>query len=76
MIIKTKKDISDYIKNSPVVVETKTAYGDPEGFEEIEKELVSLIAGAITAPEYGNDWGPWLKDNIDELLQEAISIVM
>jgi len=78
MIIKTKKDIAAYIEKCPAVIEAKVAYeGDePGGFEEVVKELTSLIAGSKEAPEFGEDWGPWLEENVDELLQDAISIVM
>ena len=77
-IIKTKQDIAAYIKKSPVVIAAKAAHeeDEPGGFEEVEEELVSMIAGAQGAPEFGDDWGPWLTENIEELLTDAISIVM
>lgn len=77
-IIATKKDIRAYIKQSPVVVESKAAYeeDDPESFGEVEDELVSLIAGSKDSPEFGTDWGTWLQDNIEELLRDALEIVM
>lgn len=77
-IIKTKKDIAAYIKKSPIVVETKKAYeaDDAGDFKEVEEELVCLIAGSRSAPEFGDDWEAWLRDNINELLEDAVSIVM
>ena len=77
-IIKTKKDILAYIKVSPIVIEAKTAYEEDgsDDFDDIEEELVGLIAGAKGSPDFGDDWESWLKDNIDEMLRDAISIVM
>jgi hypothetical protein len=78
LIIKTKKDILQYIKSSPVVVEVRDAYEEdqPDAFKEVEEELISLLAGAKEGPDFGEDWESWLKDNISEMLEEAISIVM
>jgi hypothetical protein len=78
MIINTKKDIAAYVKTSAVVLETKLAYeGDePGGFAEIAKELVIVIHNSVGRPKYGTDWSDWLRDNIGEMLDEAISIVM
>lgn len=78
LIIKTKKDIAAYIATSPVVLECKQAYeeDDPGSFKEVEDELVRLIASGEGSPDFGEDWEAWLSANIEELLQDAISIVM
>jgi len=78
MIVKNKKDVAEYIASSPVVAETKVAYeeGDRGDFTEISEELVRVICRTSGRPKYGTDWGTWLDDNIDEMLQEAVSIVM
>jgi hypothetical protein len=80
MIFNNKKDIISYVKTAPAVVETKRAYeGDTPGqsdFGEIEEELVGLIIAATDRPMYGKDWDAWLAVNVDELLREAVSIVM
>jgi hypothetical protein len=77
IIIRNKKDIAAYIASCPVVLESKRAYeeDDPGSFAEVEAELVKLIASE-SVPDFGEDWEEWLSDNIEELLQEAISIVM
>jgi hypothetical protein len=77
-IIATKRDIRAYVRQVPAVRDSRTAYeeDDPGSFDEVEDELVSLIAGAKDGPEFGTDWEPWLQDNIDELLRDAIEIVM
>lgn len=76
MVVEGRKDIAEYLETSPPVVECKKAYGD--GFDEIEKELVKVITrqDVMKHPAYGTDWGEWFDENIDELLGEAVSIVM
>lgn len=74
LVIRTKKDLATYVSTSPVVLETKKAYED--GFDEVEEELVKQLAVGEGSPDFGDDWEEWLADNIDELLGEAISIVM
>lgn len=78
LIIKNKKDIAAYLETSPVVIETKRDYEqeDPGSFAEIEKELAKLIATGDGSPDFGEDWEKWLADNVEELLSEAIDIVM
>ena len=78
MIVNYKKDVVALIKTLPEVVESKAAYeeDEPGGFDEVEKVLLGLVLGADGGPEFGTDWDKWLKENIDELLQDAISIVM
>jgi hypothetical protein len=76
MIVKTRKDIRHYVENSPEVLESKSAYDDDVEWKEIEDELVKVIMTTDGCPEFGEDWAEWLDDNIDEMLQEAISIVM
>lgn len=78
MIIRNRDDIVAYIKCHPQVIESKKSYENDREFREIEMEMVKLIRGnVLTAhPKYGTDWSEWLSDNIDELLDEAVSIVM
>lgn len=76
MIIKTRKDLAAYVKTSPAVVEAKKAYDHEEDWKEVEKELVQVLNGMQGCPDYGEDWGAWLEDNIDEAIEEAVSIVM
>lgn len=76
MIISTKKNIADYIEKSPSYIEAEDEYEDDEDFEGVMDELVSLIAGHRDGPEFGEDWGTWLEENFDDLLEEAISVVM
>lgn len=78
VIVRTKRDIAAYVKAVPVVVEAKAAYEEdaPGSFDEVETELVKLIAVADGSPDFGEDWGRWLEANVEELLQEAVSIVM
>jgi hypothetical protein len=77
-IFNNKKDIAAYLKSSPVVLESKRAYeeDDPGSFDEVEEELVSLISGSKGSPDFGEDWEEWLSNNLDELLTDAIEIVM
>jgi len=77
-IFNNKKDIAAYVKASPEVLESKRAYeeDDPGGFDEVEEKLVSLISGSKGSPDFGEDWEEWLSNNFDELLQDAIGIVM
>ena len=78
-IFKTKKDIAEFLKQSPMVAEAKRDFEEgeePGAFDLVEDELVSLIAGAKEAPDFGEDWTTWLEDNLDELIDEAISILM
>ena len=74
VIVRTKGDIQVYVKAHPAVVETGTAYG--EGFDEIEDMLVKLILEADDRPVFNTDWSVWLEGEIEELLQEAVDIVM
>jgi hypothetical protein len=75
MIIKTRKDIADYVEKSPAFLEMKEEFGDEA--EDIKMHAVSLIAGDMdTCPEFGEDWGTWLEENVEEMVQEAVSIVM
>ena len=79
VIFKTKKDIAAWLTTSPEVVECKDSYeevGDAGTFDEVAKTLVGLIAAGESSPDFGEDWEQWLEDNIEELLQEAVSIVM
>jgi len=74
-IFKTKRDIAEFLKQSSVVAVERDNWEGHESFKEVEEELVSLIAGAKDSPDFGEDWGEWLEENIDELLGEAVSIV-
>lgn len=81
LIIRTKKDIADYVAKSPVVTACKQDYEAdvPGSFAEVEKELVNLIASGVSfknSPDFGEDWEPWLSEHVEELLQEAVDIVM
>lgn len=78
MVIKTKKELAAYIATFPEVVESKQAYeeDDPGSFDEVMVELVKQIAVGEGSPDFGEDWDPWISLNIDELLGEAIDIVM
>ena len=78
LIMKTKKDIATYISTSPPVLESKKAYeeDESEGFEEVTTELAKLLICGEGSPDFGEDWEEWLEDNIEEMLGEAISIVM
>jgi hypothetical protein len=78
MIIANKKGIVAYVAATDVaaVKEAKEAYTSDGGdWDEIAKELVKEIQRA-KHPAYGTDWSAWLKANIEELLQEAIGIVL
>lgn len=78
MIINSSKDICAHIKTMPAFIETKIAYeeGAPGSFDEVEEVLLEVIVDFEGRPEYGTDWDAWLQNNIDEMLQEAVSIVM
>ena len=85
LVISHKKDIAAYIATTSALDETKTAYvsdldeGERESaWAEVTAELLSVITHNLLAehPPYGEDWEPWLKENIDELAEEVVSIVM
>jgi hypothetical protein len=85
LIISHKKDIAAYIATTSALDETKTAYVSDleedereEAWAEVTSELLSVITHNLIAehPPYGADWETWLKENIDELVEEAVSIVM
>ena len=79
LIVNNKKDLASYVQKSPVVLETKKVLRGgcgEEDFEEIEAELVKLLAVADGSPDFGEDWEAWLADNIEEQLQEAIDCIM
>lgn len=78
LIIKTKKDLTAYVDASPLLLECKRAYKDDEleEYEEIKKELVGLLAVGEGSPDFGDDWEEWLEAHLDEMLREAIDIVM
>ena len=78
VIFNTKKDIAAYVTVAPVVLEAKRSWGegDPTTFNEATKELARLIAVGEGSPDFGEDWEEWLAKNIEELFEEAISIVM
>lgn len=73
MIIAHKRDIAAYVAVSSDLHEMRGAY--EEGWEEVAAELVKEIQGA-DHPPYGQDWGAWLKANIEEFATEAVEIVM
>jgi hypothetical protein len=73
IIIMHKKDIIAYVDTAAAVAESKAAFG--EGWDEVADVLCKEIRRA-EHPPYGSDWGPWLEENIEELLDEAVSIVM
>lgn len=80
LIIRTEKDIADYVAKSPVVVACKQSYEEdvPGSFAEIWEELITLIASGGSfenRPSFGEDWESWLSVHVEELLQEAVDIV-
>lgn len=78
LIIKTKKDIAAWVSKHPKVREAKRAAEEDDGagsFDEVEEELVKLLAVGDGSPDFGEDWQSWLTDNIDEQLNEAIEII-
>jgi hypothetical protein len=84
MIIKDKKDVAAYlemvVRTNEKVLECKKAYEEDEsgGFKEIMDELVKVVTrqDCMKHPAYGTDWDEWFDDNVEELLEQAISIVM
>jgi len=76
MVVSSKKDIARAFEDLEPVVDCGRAYGD--GFDEVEEELVKVITRQDVKehPAYGTDWGEWFDENIEELLNEAVSIVM
>jgi hypothetical protein len=80
MIVRTKKDIAAYLETNTKVVECKKAYeeDEPGGFKEVFDELVKVVTRQDLKkhPTWGTDWTEWFNDNMDELLNEAVSIVM
>lgn len=73
LIIKTKKDLAEYVRGCEEVDATRADYGD--GFDEVEEELVKLLAVGDGSPDFGEDWEEWLAVNVEILLEEALSIV-
>ena len=86
LVISHKKDIAKYIASTPALDEMRTAYVScfddeserDEAWAEVATELLAVITHNLLEPHppYGTDWDPWLKQNIDDLAEEAISIVM
>lgn len=85
LVISHKKDIAAYIATTSALDETKTAYVSDldesereEAWAEVTAELLAVITHNLIAehPPYGADWESWLKKNIDDLVEEAVSIVM
>ncbi len=75
---KNKKEIATWVSKNSLVAESRKAAEESDGpgaFEEVEEELVKLIAAGDNSPDFGEDWSEWLNENIDELLREAIAIV-
>lgn len=77
-VIKTKKELGEYLAALPAVIDCKTSYEEdqPEPFDEVMDELVKLAAVGEGSPDFGEDWSAWISEHIEELLQEAIDIVM
>lgn len=91
MIINDKKDLANYLGSCEELKELRDVEhgddtsGDEGEWPEFRKEIVKLCfdktyldeaLGITPPPPLGQDWSGWLKEHLDEISQEAVSIVM
>ena len=78
--IARKEDILPFVRTAvagiPSLREQKELLGDE--WEEVEKELVKVIqrGDLVEHPPYKSDWRQFFDEHLEELVDEAVSIVL
>jgi hypothetical protein len=79
MIIKNRKELREHLESlDSLMTEIDEAEFDRK---EIIDQMVQLLAsgesgiGKTPTPDFGDEWEPWLTENIDYFFEEACSIV-
>jgi hypothetical protein len=91
VIIRNRKELTAYLQTCKETEELRKIEreNDPAGrdgeWSEFHKEIVDLcfdkeyLKDALALPSppaLGQDWNPWLKKHLEDVIEEAISIVM
>lgn len=91
VVISNKEDLQVYLNDCEETKDIREAEkgDDTTGGEgewpEFRREIVKLCfdkaylrdaLGMDPPPDLGKDWDRWLEDHLDEIIEEAISIVM
>jgi hypothetical protein len=78
--IARKQDILPFVRTAialtPSLKEQQELLGDE--WDEVEKEIVTVITHEtlVEHPPYQTDWRPFFDEHLEELVNEAISIVL
>jgi hypothetical protein len=76
LILKNKAELVEALVAHPLVKEAREAFDSEVEWGEVRREFLREVQRAPGRPKYGEDWQAWLDENVEELLQEALSIVM
>jgi hypothetical protein len=78
IVIKNKLELRAYVAKEGARLTGKAVISEiGDDWEEVQKQTVRQILSfdEPDPPDYGEDWGPWLKEHFEECLSEAHSIV-